>query len=582
MGIPTFFRDILQKNRHVIRGVTEQETCDFFFIDFNSVIYTEWTKIKNDDRINHKKHQLISNVISLIVDWTTRLIKPKEYVYIAMDGCAPRAKMVQQRSRRYKSVLLKDFQKGTKNQWEPAANISPGTPFMWELKTSIEKAMVEGRFGECQVLFSDSNYPGEGEHKFLHRLRQLRQDKNNENKKVVVFSPDNDMISLCILTQKSNIHLFRFVDPFSEYEKHLIDKGFDTLLCDIDSLRNAFSKQITDKTQIDPDRLLVDYNFLLSLVGNDFVPSLPFLKIRSGGLNLLIKIYNELRPVHQSYLISNHFQVDIEFLKQIFLRLSCIETIEMKRQYDQMQREFSGQSNSSRRIEMEISMDEDELQLSRFLHLSFFNPDHPLFSVYGHLFRSIDYSKPKHEWKADYYRYFCNFDPTNIKDYNQNRTEMVHNYLESIVFTLLYYNKGCPSWTWYYRYRVAPLPSDVYTVLCRDNRLPSIPMIPQSYTPFEQLMLILPPDQIVSLLPDVFHHILDDPRFSSFFIRHELRVDALAGGKFIYSEAILPELHFDIEQSLIQYMRSLYSNLSDHDRKRNTISNRIKKYVYVK
>lgn len=57
----------------------------------------------------------------------------------------------------------------------------------------------------------------------------------------------------------------------------------------------------TDK--IDDLRILNDYNFLLFMVGNDFVPSLPFLKIRSGGLDLLIKIYNQVRPQIQDYLI---------------------------------------------------------------------------------------------------------------------------------------------------------------------------------------------------------------------------------------------------------------------------------------
>jgi len=557
MGIPTFFRQVLEKNPHIIEGLDTSHLYDFdyFFIDFNAVIYTVLTKHKSP-------RDLIDRVVDTIVSWTVDIIRPREYVYIAMDGSAPRAKMVQQRSRRYKSLLLKKHFPDSSSDWD-TSNISPGTRFMWDLKTAIEKAMIQKRFGSNRrVLLSDTTCPGEGEHKFLHRIRSMDRDK-----RLVIFSPDNDMISLGLLTKKSKIHLMRFVDPNSDLEKHV--HNYELFVCDLDRLRTIFETQMTQlySDLYDPDRILLDYNFLLSLVGNDFVPSLPFLKIRSGGLRLLLHIYNELRSVHRSYLIHENLDIHFDFLADIFQKLACIETHEMKKQYAQMDRDFHGQTKTYENP----SLSEDELRKSRFLHLSLFHPDNPLFPIYGHLYCTIDYSKPKHEWKASYYRYFCGFDSPDT--YNRDRTRMVHNYLESLLFTLHYYNQKCPSWSWYYRYRVAPIPSDVWTVLMKDRRLPRVPLsLHPCLHPFEQLMLILPPSTIRTLLPSQYHSIIKEN--DKYFVDADfVHIDALAGGKFIYSEALLPEMD-DIDR-FITRIRSVHL---DHviDKKRNQVSKSIR------
>ena len=101
---------------------------------------------------------------------------------------------------------------------------------MDRLSKALRKAMSMGRF-KTSVTLSDSNYPGEGEHKILPKIRILAQRAEDADKTVVIYSPDGDMISLGLLTQKSNLYILRYVDPHSEHENILLEKGFDFTVC---------------------------------------------------------------------------------------------------------------------------------------------------------------------------------------------------------------------------------------------------------------------------------------------------------------------------------------------------------------
>jgi 5'-3' exonuclease len=171
-----------------------------------------------------------------------------------------------------------------------------------------------------------------------------------------------------------------------------------------------------------------------------------------------------------------------------------------------------------------------------------------------------------------YYQYFCQVNPQNFEDYNKTRNHMVQNYFESLMFTLQYYLTGCPCFEWSYQYRVSPIPSDMFHSLNKKGfNLNTITfMNKKPFTPFQQLMMILPP-QMSSLLPMSISQIMFEPSTKKMYPT-KFKVDVLAGIKYIYSEAILPELEVE---SLIQKIQQREKELLPEEKKRNEIHDRL-------
>ena len=79
------------------------------------------------------------------------------------------------------------------------------------------------------------------------------------------------------------------------------------------------------------ENIVDDIVFLCFLVGNDFLPHLPCLDIREGGLNLLFNLYRELLPVMDGYLTSEGGEVHIPRIMLVFQQLAKVEGEILKR-----------------------------------------------------------------------------------------------------------------------------------------------------------------------------------------------------------------------------------------------------------
>ncbi len=601
MGVPTFFLSIIKnrKYRNVHSGVKNGKVgCDYFFLDYNGIVYKAYDRVKKTIEGNNlTKNEIEEIIIKEVIRYTKYLIceviQPTQMTYIALDGPAPRAKMVQQRSRRYKGYNEKILMKKEKlrlkiikneddNEWDRSANISPGTEFMMKLSNALLNTIKTKGFSihnnDMKVILSDGNVPGEGEHKFLPHIKDMRKKKGYENTRVYIYGSDADLIILAMSTHKNNIHILREVQDTRELKQNY--ESYEFLQLNIDNLGNAFNDDLTkvfENEKFDRLRILNDYVFLTFLVGNDFVLSMPFLKIRKDGLKTLIAIYHNIKQHHKDYLVDYHPdedkkkpKINIEFFKELIYEISKKEDEQMKAQQVLLNKLLNGYKDPYR-IENESKMTPYEIYSSRYTHLEVCSPDHPLYEQYHEEFKKINYNQEYNIWKDEYYSYYLNINTDNKEEYLKMRNNIAINYLESLMFNLNYYFNGVPSWQWYYEYRISPLISDIDYVL-KNNIINMNEIefkIGEPYTPFQQLMLILPP-QMNGLVPEVLRPIMtDDKLLCTQFYPIEFRLDVATGIKTQYSEAILPEID---EELLIKTVKKYETKMTNAEKLRNTIS----------
>ena len=101
MGIPSYFSYIVKNFANIIRKYTKKSIAvENLFLDCNSIIYDVYRNIENN---NSDITNPIINAVIMKIEEYIETIQPTNIAYIAFDGVAPRAKLEQQRSRRYKS-----------------------------------------------------------------------------------------------------------------------------------------------------------------------------------------------------------------------------------------------------------------------------------------------------------------------------------------------------------------------------------------------------------------------------------------------------------------------------------------------
>jgi 5'-3' exonuclease len=595
MGIPAFFRQIIERYPKTHNSSIEKE-IDYFFIDFNSIIYDIYAKLMKEMKINGTNAQfenlLIKEVVKKVCDLCTFIVKPNKMIYLALDGSAPRAKMVQQRWRRYKHVQDDEFLKKLKKKygiaelginWDTSSNIAPGTKFMKKLSNTLKNKINSGTFNKhnkfCDIILSDANVPGEGEHKFLPIIRDMNK---NSDERICIYSPDADMIVLAMATMKKNIYILRKVksgDDASDIEKSYKNNGHDYLYLSIDEYTKAFIENLNIETnKYNNERIIIDYVFLTFLGGNDFVMPIPYLKIReekkgtsnTGGLGILLNNYKKLLPQENDYLIqikNNKYLINQTFFIHILEDISRSEDYFMKGIQLKINKVREGMGDD-RKLDSEEGRDLYTKDVIRYEHYEYYSQLHPEYEKYKSTFNKFDFTKPKYIWKEVYYNHFFGLKANILPEYNTYRTKICINYLESLVFTLRYYFEGIPSWSWYYQFRAPPTASDLLTNMKKyiNNINDLIFKLDAPYKPLHQLMMILPP-QMGKLLPKSYHNLMKTKLLQFYPIGFEL--DVVLGGKHIYSEPILPNLQDNI---ILDELKIVDNTLTKDEIERNTIS----------
>ena len=275
-------------------------------------------------------------------------IKPKKLFFMAIDGVAPRAKMNQQRARRFRTALDnerardKAISEGVEMPKEEPFDsncITPGTEFMTKLSKQLryfvsKKVSEDADWQGVEVVLSGHEVPGEGEHKIMEYIRQAKaQDDYDPNRRHCLYGLDADLIMLGLLSHDPHFSLLREEVTFGRQSKtarkELEHQNFYLMqLCLVREYLELEFQELKEPGALDfpfdMERVIDDFILMAFFIGNDFLPNLPHLHINEGALALMFAIYKNALPKMKGY-VNEGGIVNLPRLEQLLNELSHTE-----------------------------------------------------------------------------------------------------------------------------------------------------------------------------------------------------------------------------------------------------------------
>ena len=108
-GVPSFYRWICTRYPRCVVGAPNADPnagpfsdgCDCLYLDMNGIIHPCFHP--EDGGAPATEEECFSRILA-VIDALLYIVKPRRLLYLAVDGPAPRAKMNQQRGRRFKAA----------------------------------------------------------------------------------------------------------------------------------------------------------------------------------------------------------------------------------------------------------------------------------------------------------------------------------------------------------------------------------------------------------------------------------------------------------------------------------------------
>jgi 5'-3' exonuclease len=281
MGIPYYFYTLTKLYHNIVSSIQPVKP-DIYCLDFNGIIHPVAASIVSTME-NIDENLIIEKLFKKVED-DISVIQPKK-VLICVDGVAPLAKMIQQRKRRYLTVYKKQID-NEESKWDTNC-ITPGTQFMKSLNTYFKKRIRYNTL-PINIIFSGSDEAGEGEHKIFTMLLNEKSDAC-----VMINGLDADLIILCLMSHRKNIYLMR--------------ESNENTYVSIDNLRAAILQELSKKWKTplyqntydkDTNDIIESYCVMCSLLGNDFIPHLLTLNLKTNGLEKLILCSGNTYTMH--------------------------------------------------------------------------------------------------------------------------------------------------------------------------------------------------------------------------------------------------------------------------------------------
>jgi len=549
MGVPKFYRWLSERYPKINQVITNEALLpefDHLYLDMNGIIHgcTHPNDLDVSDVLTDK--DMILGIMHYLDRIITQIVKPKVSVFMAIDGVAPRAKLNQQRSRRFRSA--KDLAEATKSQriiptdssadpgnTDPYSGafdsncITPGTEFLLRISNCIryfirKKIKEDPLWRNLNIIFSGPEVPGEGEHKIMQHIRDMRnQPGYHPNTRHCMYGQDADLIMLGLVSHEPHFTLLREIVDFSGgfgrndnalKEVKKFTKQCDFQLLHLSILREYLQLELAykqDPSTYNLERIIDDFIFMTFLVGNDFLPHMPSLDIGDGAFTLLFDTYKEHRARWGTgqYLTDSGEIPDAARLEAFLEVIGAAETeILEEREKNQgaqlkRQRRFDkrdGKNTTPSDFELAAREESAQSEYNTMIQSMMSDVSSGVQTVEG--WKMVDKTKKDH--KGRYYFEKLHLKPTDVAGHLTLRKS----YIEGLIWCLAYYYRGCISWGWYFPYHYGPMISDL-------RNLPSVFQsvkfeVGQPLKPFEQLMGCLPPASS-ALVPRIYRQLMCSP-----------------------------------------------------------------------
>lgn len=628
MGIPKFYKWLSERYPHINQLTNSQIKPEFdcMYLDMNGIIHNCTHGDGPDEKSKLSEEQMFANIFKYL-DKLFSIARPKKLLFMAIDGVAPRAKMNQQRQRRFRAAKDAAEQREELRRKGEVVDegsifdsncITPGTEFMAKLGTQIRffirKKMKEDQaWQRVKVIFSGADVPGEGEHKIMLYIRNMKMQPGYEpNLRHCLYGLDADLIMLSLVSHEPHFALLREEVVFgnSRLPRKQLKKLDEFQFLHISVLREYLDLEMQSAglPQALPfpyslERIIDDWVLLAMLVGNDFLPHLPTLDIGEGGLDQLIQIYKDILPTLGGY-ITHHGNMDVSRLEAIFRRMGELEeSVFKERQKAALDLErkshrnrgavveiepdelFEGEEASSDELSSEDeekeakSADEPKKKKKEKAGPKIIDSQLNMLKV-GATHTEVDAQTGQTKtvpttFKYRYYREkFPEFYDVGVRsdsigsdielthDSEENVRLLVKNYLEGLLWTLKYYFEGCRSWKWFFQFRYAPLASDMINL--KDIKIEFSLGVP--FKPIEQLLGVLPPAS-AKFLPAAYRDLMAVDSAVADFYPRDFDIDMNGKRSPWEGIALIP---FIDEKRLLKAVHSIDDKrLSDAERLRN-------------
>ncbi|XP_029050758.1 5'-3' exoribonuclease 1 [Osmia bicornis bicornis] len=591
MGIPKFYRHISERYPCLNETLKDYQIPEFdnLYLDVNGIIHGCSHPNDSDVSFRITEHEIFENIFRYI-ELLFRMIQPRKLFFIAIDGVAPRAKINQQRGRRFRSAKDAEILEAkaraqgieiTKEERFDSNAITPGTEFMDKVNKHLRylvayKISTDKQWQNCKVILSGSEVPGEGEHKIMDYIRYMKAQPDYDiHTKHCLYGLDADLIMLGLCTHELHFTLLREEIVYGKKQTKLLTPE-ETKFClfHLSLLREYINHEFSSLREklpfpYDLEKIIDDWILMGFLVGNDFIPNLPNLHITHGALSILYQVYMDVLPTLEGY-INEAGTLKLDRFEKFMERLSCFDILKFSEHYadlkyleGKMGRPLTetDKPNHKKSEGNEQNLSPKKMQDKEFCALLRAAVDMTLGNedeLGDDESDSETYTMEFIQHKRDYYINKLKYEDIN-EDFLRSQAE---GYVTALQWNLHYYYNGCCSWTWYYPHHYAPYISDIKDF--KDLKFEF--EFGEPFLPFEQLLAVLPPYS-KKLLPPAFQSLLTDEQ-SPIIDYYPVEFETDLNGKRQEWEAVVL-IPFIDSTRLQDAMAPYYVNLTPEEQRRN-------------